>query len=91
MAYNATERGKTRAREYGRLYLYDLTPGKFSELCADQDYRCAICRQVKELHVDHDHTTDKVRGLLCKKCNTALGGFNDSAELLIAALEYLDV
>jgi hypothetical protein len=41
------------------------------------------------LHVDHDHVTGKVRGLLCNTCNVALGALQDSEELLIKAAGYI--
>lgn len=43
----------------------------------------------KRLAVDHDHKTNKIRGLLCHKCNVALGSFHDSIRLLESAIEYL--
>lgn len=42
------------------------------------------------LVVDHNHTTGKVRGLLCRVCNVGLGHFKDSKELLIIAIKYLE-
>lgn len=52
---------------------------------------CAICRQVSDgtLHVDHDHETGKVRGLLCFDCNTAIAKLGDSLSGVLAATDYL--
>jgi Recombination endonuclease VII len=66
-----------------------------------QDGKCAICALVFDVgstarkgvarrpHIDHDHSTDEVRGLLCHGCNVGLGWFRDSPAALIAAAEYL--
>lgn len=50
---------------------------------------CLICGSVDRLHIDHCHTTGKVRGLLCGTCNAGLGMFKDSPLLLKRAAEYL--
>lgn len=46
--------------------------------------------QLREFSIDHCHTTGKIRGLLCNSCNTGLGCFKDSSELLQKAIEYLN-
>lgn len=52
--------------------------------------KCEICGQfVERLHIDHDHETNEVRGLLCRTCNVGLGHFGDSKEMLIKATRYL--
>lgn len=55
---------------------YGLTIEQYENLLAQQDGVCAICNapppKDRRLHVDHDHVTGEVRGLLCLKCNTAL-------------------
>ncbi len=59
---------------------------------------CAICKRpevsqragrVRSLAIDHNHKTGKVRGLLCQKCNLALGNFQDSSDVLLSAIAYL--
>lgn len=56
---------------------------------AEQDGLCAICREAPAQHVDHDHDTKRVRGLLCFNCNGALGQFRDRTDLMLRAVAYL--
>ena len=77
------------------LRRYGLTPTQFEDLLAAQGGRCAICRtdQIPKRgswHVDHEHTTCKVRGILCHGCNVALGHFNDDPVRLRAAAAYVE-
>jgi hypothetical protein len=52
--------------------------------------RCEICRTAHDLlHVDHDHLTNVVRGLLCHRCNVGIGWLNDSAQRATSAAKYL--
>lgn len=72
---------------------YGLTLGQHAAMLKEQDGVCAICRNPSDgrrLDIDHDHTTHKVRGLLCRRCNTSIGRFEDSPALLRAAAEYLE-
>ena len=62
---------------------------EFDELIAAQDGRCAICDAPDPEHLDHDHRTGWVRGILCFNCNGGLGQFRDSPELLAQAVSYL--
>jgi len=80
------------ARNAQLRYKYGIEPEAFDAILAKQDGVCAICKKPSEerLHVDHDHKTNKVRGLLCGGCNRALGLMKDSPETLRAAAEYLD-
>ncbi len=71
---------------------FNLTVQDYEHMLKLQRSVCAICEQpekTRRLSVDHCHATGVVRGLLCRRCNVALGQFNDSPELLRAALKYL--
>ena len=71
---------------------YGLSEANFDELFEKQGGKCAICLKEPEdkaLHVDHDHRTDAIRGLLCGNCNTGLGLLQDAPEIVNRALEYL--
>lgn len=69
---------------------YGLTLEAYDAMLKEQGGGCGICG-IKgwELCVDHSHVTNKVRGLLCHKCNQGLGLFNDNEMLLKAAAGYL--
>lgn len=64
------KRARARMRRYG------ISEPDYQKLLAEQSYRCAICREAcgtgEALAVDHDHKTDVVRGLLCRRCNMIL-------------------
>jgi len=71
---------------------YGLSWEQYQEMLAAQDGRCAICRGLptgKRLHIDHNHDTGEVRGLLCGLCNLLLGNAGDSADRLLVAADYL--
>lgn len=72
---------------------YGISLKDFETMLVDQDNRCAICRTDTYMghnwHVDHSHKTGQVRGILCANCNTALGKFQDSVDILESAISYL--
>lgn len=68
----------------------------FVELLNSQKNKCAICKnpfdeseRAKMALVDHDHSTGRIRGLLCRDCNVALGTFKDNIGYLSRAIQYL--
>jgi hypothetical protein len=93
--YNKNNRDRIR---YKHLYdKYGVTKEWYFEQLEKQDHKCAICSCLEpkgngnvHFHVDHCHSTGKVRGLLCSSCNTALGKFKDSTELMLKAIEYIN-
>lgn len=83
-------------RKYNIKRTYGLEWLDFLALIEKQGGTCAICKLPPSIDVldrawqiDHDHKTGKVRGLLCRHCNWALGHFNDDVNTLQAAINYL--
>ena len=92
--------GDIEQQRFNQLFLkYGITKEEYLSLIEKQDNKCGVCGEketslgrggkVKNLAIDHCHTTGKVRGLLCHGCNTALGSFKDNANLLTNAINYL--
>jgi len=80
------------AQRYSALRLkYGLSREDVARLEREAGGNCAICSRGfnGQYHVDHCHESGKVRGLLCFTCNTALGKFMDSVEILESAIRYL--
>lgn len=78
---------------------FSLSGSDYQDLLLEQNGVCAICHKpetvrqsgkVCRLAVDHDHKTGVIRGLLCRQCNTGLGSFKDTPELLDSAKAYLN-
>ncbi len=91
-ALNHRERLLTQGRHYYYKASYGITLTEYDKIFKDQNGVCAICGLPEvnmRLQVDHDHKTDKVRGLLCLHCNNVLGKARDSIETLEKAIEYL--
>ena len=76
---------------------YKMTEEDYDNLLSKQSGVCAIClesdskfRDGDLFHIDHDHDTGKVRGLLCRPCNQGLGLFRDRKDSLAEAINYLN-
>ena len=77
-----------------RERLYGVTIEKYNEMRIAQHFKCAICgahesEKTSTFAVDHCHKTNRVRGLLCRSCNTGLGFFRDDPQALKNAIQYL--
>lgn len=79
---------------------YGITISQYEELFTNAENKCQICgissdesytREGRNLCIDHCHKTGIIRGILCNQCNSALGKFRDSEELLLKAIEYLRI
>ena len=77
---------------------FGITLADYDRMFEGQKGLCAICKDperriesgiVTRLCVDHDHKTGKVRGLLCRRCNSAIGLVNDDIVMLSRCIEYL--
>ena len=89
--------GSYRDSVYRRKF--GITLADYDAMLLSQDYKCAICltedprghgQKNKRFHVDHDHATGEVRGLLCHDCNVGLGHFKDRTDIMKDAIHYLD-
>jgi hypothetical protein len=80
--------GSTRSFHLNRRYRVDAA--QVAWMILQQGGVCALCGSGKPEHVDHDHETKRVRGILCFNCNRGLGKFCDDAGLMGRAAEYLE-
>ncbi|KKM79559.1 hypothetical protein LCGC14_1348760 [marine sediment metagenome] len=72
--------------------MYGITPEIYEKMRSQQKGKCGMCGKIpkKRLAVDHDHSTDKIRGLLCFKCNTFIGYIETSRDIVEEATIYLE-
>ena len=76
---------------------YGITLNEYNQMLLDQNHQCAVCGTTEpggkhgKFMVDHCHTTGRVRGLLCKRCNIALGEVEDNTQVLQSMIEYLQI
>lgn len=78
-------------REYHLRRRYGIGQVHVERILAMQDGRCPGCGKADPEHVDHDHATGEVRGLLCFNCNQALGNVRDDVTVLHNLIDYLRV
>jgi hypothetical protein len=87
------QRRLDKMREIHLRNKFGLTPGEYDAILEAQGGMCALCESLPtpriSLHVDHDDGTGEVRGLLCMRCNNALGLFREDPDLLRRAARYV--
>lgn len=85
---------ENRQKELDRIRFkkYGITGDEFRMILERQNLKCPICERdiKKNLSVDHDHRTGKIRGLICNNCNLSIGNAGDSSDRLRAMAKYLD-
>ena len=84
-----------KSREKQLKYCYGITLEQYNKLYIEQNGCCLICGKhqnelKKKLHVDHNHTTGEVRGLLCQKCNFLISQADEDINILLKAIKYLE-
>lgn len=91
--YNHSSIGKENIRRNHLKKNYNMTIDDYDKMFDDHLGKCAICSELpkknRRLCVDHNHTTNKIRGLVCDRCNSILGYCHDSTSVLQEAIHYL--
>lgn len=86
------ELGKDLIKNRKLKYIYGITLSQYQIILELQNGKCAICNKIQDkrpLSVDHDHTTGKIRGLLCLKCNSGIGFVSEDVNILESMISYI--
>lgn len=94
-----SNKNQNNKKEYLKNYrlttIYNITLNTFNKMLLEQNNLCKICnnnfKNDKDICVDHNHLTGKIRSLLCTACNLGLGKFKDNIEILRKAVIYLEL
>lgn len=96
-AWDSVNRAHVRKKHLNAQskYIHGITRQQYESRLSAQGNRCAICSTDQpggcgRFHLDHDHTTGRLRGFLCSRCNQGLGRFLDNPDLFEAAAEYVE-
>ncbi len=84
------QNNKSKQRKYNLKKYHNMTVEQYEKMLDNQSGLCDICKEVKQLVVDHNHKTGKVRSLLCRNCNTGLGSFYENISILTNAIKYIE-
>lgn len=90
---------KDKLQNYYLKSRYGISKKEYEKMLTDRNYKCDICEYIQpenatkmqNLYIDHCHNTNKVRGLLCFRCNSALGYLKDDIKILENTIKYLKV
>lgn len=86
---------KEAAKNRALKYKFNITLDEYNVMLSEQEGKCAICKRHEDeldrkLSVDHCHTTNFIRGLLCNDCNRGIALLHDNPNIAMAAAFYLD-
>jgi hypothetical protein len=89
--YHHTHYDKVKQRDVNLRNNYGISLAEYEAMFQVQAGRCGICQNAfPKLHVDHDHETNQVRGLLCGNCNRMIGQARHDEAILVNAIRYLE-
>lgn len=91
--WRGTFAGQKSLKRYKLKHLYGLTLDDHLTMYIMQNGRCAICKRpvaLDKVYIDHNHQTEKVRGLLCNRCNHFLTAFDDK-DFFENTIKYLEI
>lgn len=92
--FKTSKRDKVARTTYWLRHKYGITVEERDQMLQDQGGCCAICKTSEPTgynwHVDHCHTTNKVRGMLCSRCNQALGLVSENVSTLRSMIKYVE-
>jgi hypothetical protein len=88
---------KEKEKHYYIKSRYGISKKEYEQMLVDRNFTCDICgykqpenaKKMQKLYIDHCHTTNVIRGLLCFSCNTGLGYFKDNIENITKTIKYL--
>ena len=93
VANKYAKRNPKKLRNNSLKSQYGITLEEFNDKMSLQQHKCVICgnefKNTKDAHMDHCHTSGKIRDILCKGCNIGLGHFKESIPTLLSAVQYL--
>ncbi len=94
LKYKQTEKGKLNYQinnKKRKFIRHNITPEKYLLMLNSQENKCLICGEIMEHpQIDHNHKTNKIRGLLCRNCNLVLGLTRENTATLLRAIDYLN-